>query len=129
MRSVLPRGSLRGLRAISTAGMGHTARQVKPNAQRQPLGEYSKSPTLGAPVCCHLKVLGSTLAEVAAARGIEAQWSLKVPADTVIPAGSVWRVTDDCGSWTETVRITGDLVKHGRVMRLVGAVDTTLDKA
>lgn len=125
---VLPFGSLGALRGSSTAGMGHTARQriqmttELPDEEVEPVGE----PTLGPAICCHLKVISSTLADVAAASGIKAQWSLKVPRGTRIPPGSQWEVTTDCDE-VYPVEVTGDLVRVGRVMRLVAAVDVPLD--
>lgn len=123
---VLPQGSTSAIGAASTAGMRHTARQVFPGSTRQVNGEYSTAPSYGPPTCAHLKSIGSTLAEIAASKGLEAQWSLKVPSAVPIPAGSIWEVAGD--EWTEVVKVTGDLVKHGRVMRLVAAVDTQLNR-
>lgn len=125
---ILPFGSLIGIEAGSNAGLGHTAQQriwptvELPDEEVERVGE----PTLGPAICCHLKVISSTLADVAAASGIKAQWSLKVPMGTVIPPGSQWQVTTDCDE-VYPVEVTGDLVRVGRVMRLVAAVDVPLD--
>lgn len=128
MRSVLPRGSLRGLRALSTAGMRHTARQVKPNSERLANAEIGKAPTLGPAICCLYKGINAAQAQIAAALGFEATGTLKVKQGQSIPSGTIWQIeTDDCDA-PFAVEVVGDLVRVGRVMRLVAVKDVALNR-
>lgn len=125
---VLPEGALVGLKAVVQAGMRHRARQwITPEMPQQDSTVLRGTPYLGPEVCCLLKLIGSAEAQIASARGIEAKWSFRVPDELSIPGGTIWVVTVECER-QETIRVTGDLVKHGRVMRRVAAVDTTLNK-
>lgn len=128
----IPRLALAGLKAVSSADLTHTARLRITTVIGLASGEEIK----GRPnwsrdeVAVHLKLASSEQREIAAARGIEATWVLKVSRDTVITSGQVWQVSgeDEEGAWTETVEITGDLVKHGRVTRLLAARDIELGR-
>lgn len=118
---------LADLRQHSTAGLVHTARQrIQANATL-PNREKAKTASWGPPICCLYKAINSTQAELAAAQGIEATGTLKVPMGQQIRTGSIWEVTADCEE-PFVVEVSGDLVRVGKIMRLVAVKDTQLNK-
>lgn len=126
---ILPFGSVIGIEAASNAGLRHTARQRIQVSADLPNREKAKTARWGEPICCLYRGINSTLADIAAAQGIEATGTLKTMRGQPIPAGSIWEVTtDDCDE-PFVVQMTGNLVHRGsRVMRLVAVKDTQLDK-
>nr|MBA2459000.1 hypothetical protein [Gemmatimonadales bacterium] len=75
-------------------------------------------------------------AEVAAARGIKAEYVAKLPLGTSVVEGQRFRVTGETAGeeftgvvgdeWTRTIALTGDLGLLGKVNRRLAAVDVDL---
>lgn len=118
------------LRATSEAGMAHSAKRWTEVSTRLPNGEYVNQLTLGAAFPCRLKSVGSRLAEIAAAQGAKAQWSVVCPSyeDVTIDQRIQVAGETDGISWTREIIITADLGLTGKVHRQTLAIDVGLDQ-
>lgn len=128
----IPPMAIAGLRVITEDGLVHEARQRTTPEVLLANGETIKGrPILGPAIPALLAKPTSEQRQIAAAAGIKAVWALQVPQGEVIRVGQVWVVTGesaDGDEWTQTVEITGDLVKLGLVTRVVAATDTELNR-
>lgn len=117
------------LRSLADAGNLHRAQRKTRASARDDVAEYRRARGWGAEVCCHLASAGEDVAADAAARGFKATWTLRFGRETRVVVGDVWRVRGETAgeTWERLVTITGDLKQHGRVFRLVAAVDVALN--
>ena len=117
-------------RAISEAGLRHTAQLATTVTVRLPNGEEYTTTTWGTAIPCRLKVIGTRVAQIAAAQGVEAQWSLvfEQMQDVVIGQQAMVRGATDGVDWQRLVEITADLGLAGRIHRQTTAVDVDLDQ-
>ena len=117
-------------RSISEAGLRHTAQLGTITTVRWPNGEETTTVVFAAPVACRLRVIGTRAAEIAAAQGVKAQWSLvfKQAQDVVIGQQAMVRGETDGVEWQRLVEITADLGLAGRIHRLTTAVDVELNQ-
>lgn len=117
-------------RSISEAGLRHTAQLGTTVVTELPNGEEVETTTFAAEIPCRLRVIGTRQAELAAAQGVKAQWSLvfKQATDVVIGQQALVRGETDGTDWQRLVEITADLGLAGRIHRLTTAVDVDLDQ-
>jgi hypothetical protein len=130
MIPLLPELTFHDSRSISEAGLQHTAQLGTITEVRLPNGETYTSVVFGAEIPCRMKVIGTRIASIAAAQGVEAQWSLvfEQATDVVIGQQAMVRGETDGTAWQRLVAITADLGLAGRVHRLTTAVDVELDQ-
>ena len=116
-------------RSISEAGLRHTAQIGTKTTVVLPNNEVVETWVFGAEIPCRMKVIGTRQAEIAAAQGVKAQWSLVFKQSQTIGIGQKVVVSGerDGLTWSRTVEITADLGLAGRIHRQTTAVDTELD--
>lgn len=117
-------------RAISEAGLRHTAQLGTTVTVRWDNGEETTTIEFGPEVPCRLTVLGTRQAEIAAAQGVKAQWNVvfEQGTDVVIGQQAMIRGETDGAEWQRLVEITADLGLAGRVHRLTTATDLELNQ-
>jgi hypothetical protein len=117
-------------RAISEAGFRHTAQLGTVTTVRYPNGEEATSIEFGSAITCRLKTIGTRTADIAAAQGVKAQWSLVFKSATAVTIGQqvIVRGTTDGVAWQRLVEITADLGLTGRVHRQTTAIDVELNQ-
>jgi hypothetical protein len=117
-------------RAISEAGLRHTAQLGTVTTVRQPNGEEVQTWTFSDPIPCRMKVIGTRQAQIAAAQGVKAQWSLVFKSNQTIGIGQKVVVSGERDGviWARTVEITADLGLTGRVHRQTTAIDVELNQ-
>jgi hypothetical protein len=117
------------LRAASEISLTDVVTFIGTQRVRQPNGEYLELPAPRDPVSGWLGALGAKEAQIAAAAGIEAQWTLHLPIGTAVRPGMTARVerqTDD-EDWTKTIKVTGVDLPNG-VHLTCTAVDVALNQ-
>lgn len=117
-------------RAISEAGLRHTGQLGTTVVVRWPNGEETQTVEFADPIPCRMRVIGTRTAEIAAAQGVKAQWSLvfKQAVDVTIGQQVIVRGDTDGTEWQRLVEVTADLGLAGRIHRLTTAVDVDLDQ-
>jgi hypothetical protein len=125
-----PTLALAPLRAVSEASLTDVGIIRSITKTRIPTtGEYQETPNESFPVACSLRVIGAAQAEIAAAKGIEAQFLLDFPIGTAVVPGNtvtVYRSTTD-EQWSRTVKVTGVDLPNG-IHVTCTAVDTALNQ-
>ncbi len=127
---LLPTLALAPLRAVVEGGLIHEATRWNPNRSRLPNGEYETTPTWDEPTDAHLISDAVKVAEIAAARGVEATYLVKYRLGDAVGPGETWKLTgedDDGNEFTRIVRLTS-VEPLKRLVQLATAVDTTLDQ-
>jgi hypothetical protein len=125
-----PPGTFAPLRAMSEAGMRHTARRWESVTTRYPNDEETTELVLTAPFECRLKAIGAALAQIAAAQGVKAQWSFVCPLSEDVAIGQRVQVSGETDgvAWTREIVITMDKGLTGQVHRETAAIDVGLNQ-
>lgn len=127
---LLPGLTFHDARAISEAGLRHTAQLGTSTTVRYPNGEEATAIVFEDAIPCRMKTIGTRLATIAAAQGVKAQWSLvfEQATDVVIGQQAIVRGETDGEDWQRLVEITADLGLTGRIHRQTTAVDVELNQ-
>lgn len=130
MRPLLARQALSHIRGTVEEGLEHEATRWVQETIRAPNGEYETTPHWDNAVFAHLISDAAKVAEIAAARGVEATYLVKYRLGEAVTPGEVWRVTaedDDGTEYVKLVRLTS-VEPLKRLAILATAVDTTLNQ-
>lgn len=127
---LLPDQALIDIRSISEAGFRHTAQLGTKTVVWLPNGEPIETYVFGDEIPCRLKVVSYRMAQIAAAQGVKAQWSLvfRQSEDVIIGQQAMVRGDTDGEAWQRLVEITADLGLASRIHRQTTAVDVALDQ-
>ncbi len=127
MRPVVPKAALGPLGAMMAAGLDHRASRVTltnvTKANKEVVTAWTDADE--GPLPCHLQTAGSRIAELAAARGVKAQYTLRFRRQDEATIGERFVVTgvERGTAWERTVEVTADLTFTGKVMRLYAVAD------
>ncbi len=127
---MLPELTARPLRAISRASMRHTVALEEAVRIRQPNGEYETTWVSAAPVPCLLMSVGSATAAIGEARGVKAEWTLRLTLGLTVEPGArglVRGITRGV-AWQRLVTITSSPDLTARLFGLATAVDVDLSQ-
>jgi hypothetical protein len=115
---------------MQEAGLRHRATAVTLTTIRQDNGETEQVWVEGTTVPALFVVAGSRIAELAAARGVQATGVLKLRRGTQVDVGQRYRVTgiQQGVQWSRLLEVTADLSEDTeRIVRRVLVVETELD--
>jgi len=127
--------ALAGLRERIESGLEHTAVLDLETKTVPASGDEFSEWTLGTEeIPCRMQVVGTRIAELAAAQGVQAQWAVGFELGTPIYPGRhralIRGERDERGvpRFVRLVNLTGDLGLLARLHRITTAVDASLDQ-
>lgn len=127
---ILPELSAAPLQAIARASMRHRVTLQTYQSVRLPNGEYEKAWVDGTTQPGLLMMGGANVAEIAAARGVEATGTLRLALGSVCLPGQRATVTGIVRgrAWTRTVLVTSGTDDTNRLFGLALVVDVDLNR-
>lgn len=128
---IIPDQSIVGLRAMQEAGLRHFATRVSLEEIRLPNGEYEKVWVAHPPeVPCLFVVTDSRIAELAAAKGVQAIGVLKLKRGTEVDVGTRYSVRgiQKGREWVRVFEVTADMSEDTeRIVRRTLVVEVDID--